>query len=402
MTFRSSNILTNQSVAFAIAKRFTALAMLAIVIAGCSDPLDVSRHMVPKVKTPPPGDRLLAAMVPIRGQAWFFKMSGRKDQVEAQTGAFHKLLKSLKLKDGEPEWSEVPEGWTEEPASGMRKATFVIDKGDEFKVVDKYSANSAAPRLECTVIALPSTNVLANINRWRKQVGLASLLPDELNPETGGTGELNQFELSDGTQVTWVNLEGNMIGGSGPPFAGMAGMGPMQGGGGGMPANHPPAQTKTEQGPPPGPIGPSGPVEFREDSISAMSYEIPTHWQLAPPRRFREKTWNIKTAGRDTEASISSLPAAPSADLTANINRWRGQLRLQGVSKKQVDDSLQPFEIDGVQGHFTKIQGSQKSIVGVIVMHGQKGWFLKLFGDSELTDFEETNFVKFLKSIKFR
>ncbi|MEK7382342.1 MAG: hypothetical protein AAB262_03550 [Elusimicrobiota bacterium] len=57
----------------------------------------------------------------------------------------------------------VPAGWTEEPGNGMRVATFIPpqDWG----------------KSEATVVALPGDagGELANVNRWRGQIGLAPI-----------------------------------------------------------------------------------------------------------------------------------------------------------------------------------------------------------------------------------
>ncbi len=54
----------------------------------------------------------------------------------------------------------VPAGWSEKPASGMRLATFEAGRG-----------------AEVSVVALPGTagGNLANVNRWRGQIGLEPL-----------------------------------------------------------------------------------------------------------------------------------------------------------------------------------------------------------------------------------
>jgi hypothetical protein len=389
-----------------VATRLVLFGALAIIVVGCAEPFEVTRQYVPKVKTPPPGDRLLAAMVPTGRQAWFFKLSGKKDLVEAQTKAFHGLLKSLTMKDGEPVW-QTPDGWNEQPASGMRRATFVIGTKEEIDKAAEYSGNSAdVATLECTVIPLPSIDVIANVNRWRKQIGLTSLLASELEPEKGGTGELNEFDLEDGTTVTWVNLEGNIVGGSGPPFASMAGLGPMQRG---MPPNHPvaPNDNANPKGPAPAPAGPAGPprvVKFRTDSIADMAYEIPTHWEQGPPKQFREKTWNIEANDQACEASISALGAAAGADsgLAANINRWRKQTGLLPLPDSEVKSTLDVIEVDGQKGHFAQIRGPRKTTLGIIVVQGSKAWFLKLTGDIQITANEAESFGKFVQSIRFK
>lgn len=57
----------------------------------------------------------------------------------------------------------VPAGWTEQPGSGMRVATIAIAAG--------------GGRAELSVVALPGPagGMLANINRWRGQLGLPEI-----------------------------------------------------------------------------------------------------------------------------------------------------------------------------------------------------------------------------------
>ncbi|MGJ8638170.1 MAG: hypothetical protein ACSHYA_02150 [Opitutaceae bacterium] len=66
----------------------------------------------------------------------------------------------------------VPEGWTEMPASGIRKANFRVE--DE---------NGSA---ELTVTVFPGDvgGRLGNINRWRQQIGLDPVTADDLPPFT--------------------------------------------------------------------------------------------------------------------------------------------------------------------------------------------------------------------------
>lgn len=56
---------------------------------------------------------------------------------------------------------KTPGGWTEKPGSGMRRATFVVP-------------GNAGPA-DLSVVSLPGDagGALANVNRWRGQVGLA-------------------------------------------------------------------------------------------------------------------------------------------------------------------------------------------------------------------------------------
>ena len=58
----------------------------------------------------------------------------------------------------------LPEGWTENPGSGMRKVSYSI----EGTSIDFY------------LISLSMGDVPSNVNRWRGQVGLAAATPEEI------------------------------------------------------------------------------------------------------------------------------------------------------------------------------------------------------------------------------
>lgn len=63
---------------------------------------------------------------------------------------------------------KVPEGWTELPASGIRKANL------------RVSDDNGTAELTVTVFPGDVGGNLANINRWRGQVGLEAVTPEEL------------------------------------------------------------------------------------------------------------------------------------------------------------------------------------------------------------------------------
>ena len=79
---------------------------------------------------------------------------------------------------------DAPAGWTRLPVSGMRVASFGV-----------------GGRAELSVVALPGEagGVLANVNRWRGQLGLAGVDQGGLDAQTrriaSGAGELLFFDI---------------------------------------------------------------------------------------------------------------------------------------------------------------------------------------------------------------
>jgi hypothetical protein len=136
--------------------------------------------------------RMLAAVVPHKDQAWFFKVMGPKDALDAHAEAFRGLLRSLRFADGKPQW-KTPGGWRQQPGTGMRFATLEL--------------GPAGQALELTVIplAMPAGDeagyVLANVNRWRTQLGLPSIAADKLSTAA------EQIAFEGGT-ATAVDLTG--------------------------------------------------------------------------------------------------------------------------------------------------------------------------------------------------
>jgi hypothetical protein len=83
---------------------------------------------------------------------------------------------------------EVPEGWDEQTAGGMRTVAFAIQDGDETAEVTAIALGEAAG------------GVFPNVNRWRGQVGL---------PELANETELDVENIEiDGQAASYVRLDG--------------------------------------------------------------------------------------------------------------------------------------------------------------------------------------------------
>jgi len=342
-------------------KPIAVVACLLLALApGCAEPPAITKRTVRKPPKPP-RERILAAVVPIGRNGWFFKISGHSQAVAAQESSFQNLLNSLEIDGGKPAW-KTPDGWVEEPGSGMRKATFKIQGDDR--------------TLECSVIQLPDPNgnpaspdyVLANVNRWRGQLGREPLSAADLQRELEEDQEIHTLNIAgDQVRVTWVNIEGHKGSGqqtpmSGAPFAGGAGASsgsPPFAGGGGM---------KSRKGGrmlaaivPVGKMGWFFKIEGADAAVTAQEknfvslltslrieedrpqWQIPASWQELAGTGMRAATFQIGQGPEKLECSVIPLPATdPGASdyLLANINRWRGQVGLPSISESQLASDL--------------------------------------------------------------
>jgi len=164
--------------------------------------------------------RILATIQHRDGTAWFFKMTGDDKIVEQQKSAFIEFLKSLRFEAAEtaalpaahppvdggmnllplpaaepatdgnrPDW-QVPSGWREAPAGQFLTAKFMLD-----------GEGGAQAAVNVSRAAGDGGGLAANVNRWRKQLGLGELSGTDLNQT------VTPMEISGG-QATLVDLTG--------------------------------------------------------------------------------------------------------------------------------------------------------------------------------------------------
>ena len=121
--------------------------------------------------------------------AFFVKLTGPKDTVDAEIENFNLFCDSIKIGEGNPPFTWVkPESWNAEKQSSMRVANF------------SFGPNSLG---ECYFTVLPGGGggLLANVNRWRKQMSLNDLELSEVNDLPN-----RQFLLGEGK---FLELEGS-------------------------------------------------------------------------------------------------------------------------------------------------------------------------------------------------
>jgi hypothetical protein len=309
--------------------------------------------------------RMLGAILPHGEQLWFFKLTGDPEPVAGVEPAFREFLKSITFpKPDTPTWT-LPEGWrASDQSHPMRFATVLIGSG--------------SPPLELTVSMLARGSgelpqmLLANVNRWRGQLGLPSVADGEL------AGESEELETSAGT-VVLVNLLGESSAGGGmgaAPFAAGMKRGAL----------------------PPAAAASAGP---------AIKYETPEGWQPGRVGGLRKAAFTVTDdeLGK-VEATVIDLPREAGGDRLANVNRWRMQVGLKEIDEKELKEQLQSLEIGNLKGDYCILVGEPsggrtQTILGVLLDRDDLTWFIKLQGDAKLAEREREHFEAFAKSLRF-
>ena len=159
-----------------------------VYVGGCGKEPQIEQYVVQREPQPvaepssprEPTDRMLGAIIPLDENYWFFKLTGSKAATAPLVEKFGTFMQSVKFSAGPgpsaPSWT-LPDGWAQKPGNDFRFATIEI---------------AAEPKpLELAVSKLPrdpagkdDAALLANVNRWRDQLGLKPLGPTELAAHT--------------------------------------------------------------------------------------------------------------------------------------------------------------------------------------------------------------------------
>ena len=126
------------------------------------------------------------------GASWFYKLQGPEAVVAAQKPVFVEFLKTVRVKEeattpaiaaapaaevaenaaAEPQFKwKVPEGWQTLAAGQMQVAKFAVPARD-----------GAKAEVFVSVFPSESGGTLANVNRWRRQLGLEAVDEEGLKP----------------------------------------------------------------------------------------------------------------------------------------------------------------------------------------------------------------------------
>ena len=347
----------------------------ALLLPGC-DRAEITRYTIPKetVRRETSSEinsiesQTLAALVPHQDRVWFFKVLGAAELVSSKADAFRQFVGSVKFSDGRPEWS-LPDGWSEIPADLWRHKP-----GASMRFATVATGTSEQPlELKISSLTRPEGDwddyVLSNVNRWRAELGLPEIKIDEL-PQ-----QLENIKLADGEAIV-VQAKGAS------------------------------APTRIRRAP----FSATG--ASSEQDFGELGYEVPESWQPGELVASRggitiryAAAFKVEDGEQSLEITLSAFPASLAHPLR-NINRWREQIGLGRVSQTELDEQLHETTVGGSAGHYIEMVGPQDSarreaILGVIAVHGQQVWFIKLRGDKQLAEREKENFKNFIQSLKF-
>jgi len=343
---------------------------LLFALAGCEEE-QITRYSAPPAPPLPswanediPRLRMIAAIIPHGGQVWFFKLLGTDAAVTGLAEPFEQFVRSIRFTDDakKPVSWQLPKGWQEHGASGLALATI------------RMQSNGQPAELTITPLGPEASSVLANVDRWRQQFGYRGpdLTPDQL--------ERYAFEhnmpCGKVTIVDLVSVPLNLKAGAAAAL-----------------------RPKADQ---PAPAHGGGPPE--------IEYDLPAGWQRsARPTPMALVTLSTGPDAGGAVVTVSPMPGA-AGGILANVNRWRGQVGLEPIEVKDINQEARKLLIGGDPALFFRLTGKAtegakeppKSILAVILPRQGVSWFIKLTGSADVAVAQEPAFVKFAESIRFK
>lgn len=373
--------------------RSVSVVTLLLITIGCQPSDEITNYQVPTetrtvdadipAASPPKNagpktmQRMLAAIIPNGDRAWFVKAMGPVEKIASIESDFGPFVESLAFNaDETPEW-KLPDGWTQ--AANTSQMRFATIKAKDAEVAVSFLGLSGDLQ----------DYLLRNINRWRGQVGLANITVENLSEST------TTIKLAGDLEATLIDVTGESSGAPMAPFAG-----------GGSSAVLPPSHPPISNLPPSHPdvtSTPAGPARPNSDkrpgpNADTNGWDIPSDWTPGRMSAMRKAAYNVESDGKKAEITVIGLK--PSG-LTENINRWRGEIGLANITEAEAEAAATTIEVDGAESRMVVLDGGEgkQATAAVIVPKGQRMWFVKMKGDTEIVLKQVDAFKRFASSL---
>lgn len=289
---------------------------------------------------------------------------------------------------------ETPEGWEELPATQMRLANFRV-AGD--------------PNAECylSVLGGEGGGLLANINRWRKQMDLEPM-------DEAALAALPRKPLL-GKDAAYVALRGTYKGMQGDRSDAdymLVGLVSVQGGQSYFVRMTGPAAVienetarfdafcaSLQE-------APGASVAAAAPAAQGLQWDTPAGWEQAPAKPMRLVTYTARGGTCECRAFVLSGVAG---GVDANINRWREQMNRPPLSTEELA-ALARWPVLGREAVYVEIQGDYTGMtgetqpgqlfLGVVAPYKDSTLFVIMVGPEAEMAQEKDNFAAFCKSMR--
>lgn len=383
--------------------------ILAAVLAcgiGCDSEPEIFQYQIPTavpIVLQPEQDRMIAVMVPVGDQVWFYKLTGPKAAVDTVDQRFEEFVESLQYDDQGPRLDALPDDWQLGGKRPFRFATIDVptttDDGEPGNQID-ISVSKLSKQDDYDAM------VAMNVNRWRGQLGLPP--SDELRAGAEGI----DVEAAD-DQSMWVDLVGESSGGTPPMMAGGFGADGFGAGGvgaGGFGGGDQMTDSTSDDSTDDDFAGDDSVADDSTDRNSAgrdndapVSFDVPDGWRAGRTSSMRLASFDV--GPEDSAAEITVIPAG--GDLRSNVARWIGQIRGSTPPEDVVDQAMREarrLTVDGRPGQrfYLGTDEASGTAIDASIIDLDDGFslFVKMTGPAATVSDQAERIGDFLDSMK--
>ena len=304
---------------------------------------------------------------------------------------------------------KLPAGWQEVKPGPMRLAQFAV-------------AGPGGKKAEVSIVMMGGSagGELSNVNRWRGQVSLPPVTEAEVSKlgekaeaagsetklydmagtvSSGDKARILVTSVSRGDESWFFKMMGDdeFVVSQKPVF--MEFLKSLKFG---EAASAPEATVALPAGHPP--IGGAAP-QIQSADPTKPSWQIPAGWNEVPPTAMLLAKFSAGQGTAKADITVSSFDGDVGG-LTANVNRWRGQISLAPVDDAAANQAVTSVEVSGEKGSLVDMNGTDVKtgqparLIGVAVPHEGRTWFFKILGDGKVVASERDAFLKFVQTVK--
>ena len=126
--------------------------------------------------------------------------------------------------------------------------------------------------------------------------------------------------------------------------------------------------------------------------------KLPAGWSVGPENAMRKATWIVSGPnGSKAEVAVTVFPGSVGG-LTANVNRWRGQLGLAPAGADDIAASAKAGKVGGIDSQrFVMTSGDgKKTLDAFMTPKDGATWFFKMSGETAAVEANSAAFAAFL------
>ncbi|MEZ6075427.1 MAG: hypothetical protein R3C56_07070 [Pirellulaceae bacterium] len=379
---------------------------------------------------------MLAAIVPNKDFAWFFKLTGDPEVVLKSDPEFRSIVKSVAFDgSGQPTW-KLHEGWQQHiTPNDITYGKLTNSEAGLIATVTRLGVEKQSDSEESW-----REYIVGNVNRWRKQLSLDEQEWAQIS------SELEEFpELSQGpAKAYFVSIAGKGSGGMSAPFMNRGARAQatevpnsanVAAAGEGESAAEVKEGAKGKED-----VGADSDAERR--ATLPITYTVPEGWRETAASGMRMAAFNIEegestgevtviAAGGGIEANIGiwlgQVGAEAGAETTQHILAAAEELTVDGVTAKLytidgattpvgeaktevtaegesdgvVDQAEKPVEKSAVAAAHAASDAAQTILIVDIPWRDEQSLFVKYKGPQSLAQSQREAFVEFTKSIEW-